>query len=75
MNNFSEILNLLSQAPDTQIDKEITPRLKALAEASTVSSADMKKILDECAFASLASDFAMNAMHIVWQDMIKQEST
>lgn len=29
---------------------------------------ELKKILDDCAYGALASDFAMVAMDIVWKD-------
>lgn len=76
--NYAGILKALSAAPETQIDSKITARLLILAEAGaeTETSAlaeDLKTILDECAYFSLASDFAMQAMHLVWQQMLNEK--
>lgn len=68
----------LSEAPPgthAQIDETVCVRLKALADSETMRASDMKQILDDCAFASLASDFAMVAMNIAWQELLKQEET
>jgi hypothetical protein len=72
-NKWKELFTILSEAPDSQIDPSVTPRLKALAESDDVASDDLLKILDDCAYASLASGFAMAAMDIVWQDMLASE--
>ena len=61
-------LKELSNAPAGEIDPSITPRFE-----NVQSAADMKSILDDCARYALASDFAMQAMDIVWQMMLKEE--
>ena len=71
MNKFSGVLQTLSEAPDDQIDKSITLRLKKMVVKKDFYPFDLLQILDECAFGSLASDFAMQAMHFVWEDMCK----
>lgn len=76
MNKFSEILKALASAPPgshAQIDENICARLSSMADSGSFSSAEMKNILDDCAFGALASDFAMMAMHMVWQQMIDAE--
>lgn len=73
MNKFSNILEALSTAPDTSIDKAVTPRLKALSEKDEVKSDELLDILDDCAYASLASGFAMQAMNVVWKQMVDAE--
>jgi len=60
-----EILERLSKAPDSQIDASIAERLPGVSTA-----AEMKQILDECAHGALASDFAMQAMDMVWRMML-----
>jgi hypothetical protein len=72
-----ELLKQLAKAPPglhAQIDETICAKLDALSNADTITAVDMKAILDECAFASLASDFAMIAMDIVWKELLKQET-
>lgn len=69
MNKFSGILQELSTAPEGQIDKEITIKLKEMALKKDFNPYEMLSILDECAFAALASDFAMQAMHFVFESM------
>jgi hypothetical protein len=72
-NQFSDIFAALAEAPDSQIDAKITARLRTMATAEQVSAAEMKALLDECCYASLASDFAMQAMHTVWCELKKAE--
>ena len=78
MNNYSDIFNLLADAPpgpNAQIDEIICTKLRELANADEVFAEDLKQILDECAFASLASDFGMIAMDAVYRQMIRDESS
>jgi len=78
VNNYSKILDLLADAPPgphAQIDETICVKLRAMANADEVFAADLKQILDECAFASLASDFGMMAMDAVYRQMLQDEST
>ncbi len=61
--NLDELLEELSEAPNSQISSEIVPRLRDLIGKSEKDIAiSLRKILDECAYYSLASDFAMQAM-------------
>lgn len=73
MNLFSNILQELSTAPEGQIDSVITTKLKVMSEKDDFDPHEMLSILDECAFAALASDFAMQAMHFVFEDMCKRK--
>lgn len=68
------LLRQLATAPDTQIDKSMTQRLKALSEQERPDPAELKKILDECAYAALASDFAMHAMDRAWKLLIQESN-
>ena len=72
-NKYTGILKALSEAPSTQIDSAITMKLAALADTVDVKASQMHDILDECAHASLASDFAMMAMDTVWNQMLADE--
>lgn len=68
MTDLDEILSMLAEAPDSQIDKTITPRIKELVgQQPDIVAVKLKAILDDCAYASLASDFSMMAMDAVWQ--------
>lgn len=73
MNKYSAILRTLSDAPDSQIEASICGMLKQLADADEVKADQLQDILNVCAHASLASDFAMVAMDHVWQQMLKDE--
>jgi len=69
-----QLIDALCEAPDTQIDVSVVPKLKNLKTLPlSERPTEMKKILDECAYASLASDFAMLAMDSVW-NMMKAEA-
>jgi hypothetical protein len=65
------LLQKLSECPPgphAQIDDAITPLLRELVGKPPAEQAfELKKILDECAYSALASDFAMSAMMLTWQ--------
>ena len=69
MNKHSQILKSLSTAPDSQLDKSICERLKTLSERDSLKAEDIKKILDDCAYGSLASDLVMRILDIVWREL------
>lgn len=73
MHKFSGVYETLADAPDTQIDTQFKQRFLELAEKEDFNPIDLLQILDECAFASLASDFAMQAMHFLFEDMCKEK--
>ena len=73
MHNFSNVYKVLSDSPNDQIDIKFMTRFNELANADDFDPMDILKILDECAFASLASDFAMQAMHFIFEDMCKEK--
>lgn len=73
MNDFSEILQTLSEAPDSQIDVSICNELKAMACCQDYDPTLMLAVIDKCVNASLASDFAIQAMHFVFENMCKQK--
>ncbi len=67
MSSIDQLLQTLSEAPDSQIDASITPRIKSLVGVNDeIVASELKTILDECAVSSLASDFAMNVLHQAW---------
>lgn len=67
---MTDFLKLIATAPPNQIDPEICDKLRLVKKAR-----DLKKILDECAFASRASDFGMRVMDIEWQRMLEEEKS
>jgi hypothetical protein len=73
MNKHTDILKMLSEAPDGHISNSITPKLLALSGQPSVASDELLAILDECAYASLASEFGMVAMNSVWRQIYQEE--
>lgn len=72
MNQFKSLLAMFGDAPDTQLDKSQSVKFKKMAEYDTNPTPDeIKEILDECAYASLASGFAMVAMNTLWEQLKK----
>ena len=72
MNQFKSLLAMFGDAPDTQIDKSQSVKFKEMSERDTnPTPAEIKEILDECAYASLASSFAMIAMNTLWAQLKK----
>jgi hypothetical protein len=64
---LSGLLTALAEAPPRQIDADITQRLRELSERTVVFPGQLKAILDECAFASKATDFGMRTLDIAWR--------
>lgn len=70
--HLDELLRRLAECPPdptghAQIDETITPRLAALIGKSAPETAvELKKILDDCAYYALASDFGMVVMNATW---------
>lgn len=70
--SVKELLRALATAPDSQIDTYITLRLRALSEQERPDAYELKRILDECAYGALASDFAMVAMQETHKQMMRE---
>ena len=61
MSTLDPLLKKLSEAPDSQIDKSMTDRIARLVGCTNeIVATELKEIRDECVFASLCSDFALN---------------
>ena len=57
------VLDAMCEAPDSQIDASIVEKLKKLREQTPENIVvDLKNIIDECVYASLASDFSIAMM-------------
>ncbi len=69
---LDEFLLDLSSAPDSQISKDQTQKLTLLiGKPATEIAQGLKQILDDCCYASLASDFAMMALDRAWNEAKK----
>ena len=68
------LLAQLSTASDNNIDKSICIKLKGLSRLDFVTSAQVKEILDECVYAGLASSFSIGALHLVWNELLKNNT-
>jgi hypothetical protein len=73
MNKHTDLLLAFSQAPDDQIDNRITEMLADMAKQDVVHSDQMLEILDQCAYGSLASGFAMVAMNRFFMMLCEDE--
>lgn len=66
--DLNQLLVMLSEAPDGQICKTITPEIKRLiGKPFDEIELGMKTILDKCAYFALASEFGMLAMDKAWR--------
>lgn len=64
---MDELIDLLCTGSDRQIDPCIFPRLQALKGKPDGDIKDeLLAILDDCAYGSLASDFVMHVLHVMW---------
>ena len=70
---MNELLDMILTAPSTQIDSTIIPRLRDLKTTPVLDRPNkMKSILDDCAYAALASDFAMRTMDLLWNYYLEE---
>lgn len=75
MNQFKDLLAKLGEAPDTQLDKTMAVKFAEMAERDTNPTAkEVCDILDQSAYASLASGFTMVVMDTLWKQLIELES-
>jgi len=64
--SLDEMLMILSAAPDSQIDKSITKRLKSLVGKPIPEiKTEIMHCIDDCVYGSLASGFALQALQIL----------
>jgi hypothetical protein len=74
MNTCKNILTLLAQAPKSQCDPSVLPRLQALADSDEEPKADqLHDILDDCVHASLCSDFMVSSLDLLWGMLLDNE--
>ena len=61
-----EMLQILSTAPDSQLDKLITEKLKSLiGKPFPEIKTEIMHCIDDCVYGSLSSGFALQALHIL----------
>lgn len=62
-----DLLDGLLKAPESQMDPAVKPKLEELRGLSKDDAKPVVlKILDEIVYASLASDFVVTALHVIW---------
>ncbi len=72
MSISEDIIKAIATAPESQLDPSMKPRLLDLIGKPNKDVAEgLKKILDECAHAALASDFVMVALDGAWKECLK----
>ncbi len=69
---YEDMFSLLRAAPRGHLDETIVEKFKHL-DPNNFQSDQLLEILDECAYASLASDFTMNTMNILWETKLADE--
>jgi hypothetical protein len=68
---IEEMLALLGQAPDDQIDKKITKRLRNLiGKPIPEIKTEVMHVIDDCVFGSLSSGFALETLHLLHENLL-----
>ena len=66
---------MFSIAPSVHLAPSQALKFRELADRDTDPTAsEIKTILDDCAYASLASDFTMQAIDLIWQSLVRTEA-
>ena len=65
MIEFDSVIDLVCQGSDRQLDESVKPRLQALKDRDDIKD-ELLGIIDDCAYAGLASDFTMQTLHVLW---------
>jgi len=73
--NIKNLLSLLGEAPDGQLDHSMASKFAEMAKRDTNPTAkEVCDILDQSAYASLASGFTMIVMDTLWKQLLKLEA-
>jgi hypothetical protein len=72
-NDFSAFFEYMSKAPKREMDPCVLPRFKALAEAQPLKADDVLHVIDDCVHNGLCSDFCIQALDIVWRQLLHGE--
>jgi len=69
---IEEFLMILSMAPDSQLDKSITTKLRNLIDKpiSEIKTGVMQAI-DDCVYGSLSSEIALKSLHLLHEDLLE----
>lgn len=71
---IEEMLTLLSTAPDSQIDKKITKRLKELiGKPIPEIKTEVMHIIDDCVYGSLCSELSLRSLYILHEVYLDNE--
>ena len=71
---LSECPSAKQKNPHAPIDWTICEKLKTLSEKDEIEPEEMKAILDECCYASLANTACMLMMDVIWKDMLEYKA-
>lgn len=71
--NIQGLIENFLEAPEDHMAASMKPKFKALAENPDRKAVDLLRILDECVYGSLCSDFSVYVLHTTWDAMLKQE--
>jgi hypothetical protein len=75
MNKFKDLLEMLGEAPDGQLDKSMAVKFAEMAKKDTNPTAkEVLDILDQSAYAALASQFTMIVMDHLWKQLKELEA-
>lgn len=66
-------LESMAIAPAGQMDASMLPRFKALAEKEDRKAAELLRIIDDCVYESLCSNFCIGVMDLAWRAMLLDE--
>ncbi|QIG71291.1 hypothetical protein PQC16_gp184 [Rhizobium phage RHph_TM30] len=69
ISSVREMLGKLAEAPDSQVDVKFRKELSHLATLDTLGSQDVKSALDMCVHSSLASDFVVKVLDIIYKQL------
>lgn len=76
MNKYQDLLAHMGEAPEDQIAHTQAIKFTEMSKRDEQpKAAELKEILDQCAYASLASDFSMVAMDYIWKMLLVDEAS
>lgn len=68
-----DLLKALGTAPESQCEPTTAKKIGDLALQDTAQADEVKAILDEIVYGSLASGFMVNALNMVWKNLLDAE--
>ena len=70
---MDELITLLQQAPDSQLDSCVKPKIAKWSSPPT--SLEVLEVVDEVVHSSLGSDFTVRLLNLILSDSLKRENT